>query len=109
MLDYSDPARASDPYALPNVEIFQLTAAEVAESAAYEDEQYEFMQRHEFRLANMNRQMHERMIDAMVEELGIQGGWFYWYCFPGCLPDSDAIGPFDTWEDARDAAQEDAS
>lgn len=33
-------------------------------------------------------------------------GWYYWYCLPGCLPDSDAIGPFDTeaeaLEDARD-------
>lgn len=21
-------------------------------------------------------------------------GWYYWSCFPGCLPDSDAFGPF---------------
>jgi hypothetical protein len=27
-------------------------------------------------------------------------GWFYWYCFPGCLPDSEPIGPFDTEADA---------
>jgi hypothetical protein len=23
-------------------------------------------------------------------------GWYYWFCFPGCLPDSDPIGPFET-------------
>jgi hypothetical protein len=28
-------------------------------------------------------------------------GWYYWYCFPGCLPDSDEPnGPFDTEDDA---------
>jgi len=33
-------------------------------------------------------------------------GWYWWACFPGCIPDSDAFGPFDTeaeaLEDARD-------
>jgi len=24
------------------------------------------------------------------------GGWYYWFCFPGCLPDSEPIGPFRT-------------
>lgn len=27
-------------------------------------------------------------------------GWFYWYCFPGCLPDSSLFGPFATRTDA---------
>jgi len=30
---YSDPSRASDPHALPDVEVFELTAHEVAASA----------------------------------------------------------------------------
>jgi hypothetical protein len=21
-------------------------------------------------------------------------GWYWWACFPGCIPDGDAIGPF---------------
>lgn len=21
-------------------------------------------------------------------------GWYWWTCFPGCLPDGDAVGPF---------------
>lgn len=33
-------------------------------------------------------------------------GWYYWYCFPGCLPDSDPIGPYDTEEEALEAARE---
>lgn len=32
-------------------------------------------------------------------------GWYWWACFPGCMPDSDAIGPFPTEEAAFRAAQ----
>jgi hypothetical protein len=34
--------------------------------------------------------------------------WYYWYCFPGCLPDSDPVGPFETEAAALAAAQSDA-
>lgn len=34
-----------------------------------------------------------------------EAGWYWWACFPGCLPDGDASGPFSTsrlaWKDAR--------
>jgi hypothetical protein len=29
-----------------------------------------------------------------------ESGYYYWACFPGCLADSDPIGPFRTEEDA---------
>lgn len=106
---YSNPDRESDAYALPDIEVFEMTAAEVAASAAYEDEQYEFMKRHEYRLASMNSRARDAMIDAMIAELGITGGYFYWYCFPGCLPDSDPIGPYATRKEALAAAQEDTA
>lgn len=32
-------------------------------------------------------------------------GYYWWGCFPGCLPDGDPIGPFDTYEDALEDAQ----
>lgn len=35
-------------------------------------------------------------------------GWYWWACFPGCLPDSDPFGPFATEQEAIDNAQEDA-
>jgi hypothetical protein len=103
---YSDESREDNPYALPDVETFQLTATEVA--ATCEDDMYEFSKRHEFRLCHMNGKVREAMLDAMVDELGITGGWFYWYCFPGCLPDSDPIGPFDTEADALADARRNA-
>ena len=27
-------------------------------------------------------------------------GWYWWACFPGCLPDGEASGPFETAEAA---------
>jgi len=104
MRTYSDKTRESDTYSLPDVEIFELTAREVAEH----DEEliYEYMKRHEFRLASMNSAARDRMFDAMIEEEGITGGWFYWYCFPGCLPDSSPMGPYASYQEAEEAMRE---
>lgn len=33
-------------------------------------------------------------------------GFYWWSCFPGCIPDSDPIGPFETEEDAVKDAQQ---
>jgi hypothetical protein len=104
---YSDPSRASDKWALPDIETFQLTAREVAERD--EDMIHEYMKRHEFRLAAMNSRTRDAMFDAMIEEESISGGWFYWYCFPGCMPDSEPYGPFETEAAAIAAAQEDSA
>jgi hypothetical protein len=68
---YSDPSRADDPNALPDVEVFYVTAAECI-------------------------------------EFGSGAGWYYWFCFPGCLPDSDPIGPYESEAGAVAAAQEDS-
>lgn len=73
---YSDPRRASDPYALPDVEVFYQSKP----SPEWGD----------------------------LDEYFAGPGWYYWYCFPGCLPDSDPVGPFETAEAAEQAAQEDA-
>ena len=27
-------------------------------------------------------------------------GWYVWACFPGCLPDGDPFGPYDTEAEA---------
>lgn len=35
-------------------------------------------------------------------------GYYYHYCFPGCLPDSDPCGPFDSEQAAIDDARENA-
>ena len=47
--------------------------------------------------------------DDMTDENGepLEPGFYWWPCFPGCLPDSDPIGPFDSEEEAiADARKE---
>ena len=106
MQAYSNPEREHDTWALPDIELFQLTAREAAEHD--EDMIWEYSRRHEFRLASMNSKAREAMFDAMIEEEGIEGGWFYHYCLPGCLPDSSPFGPFDSHETALTGARENA-
>ena len=33
-------------------------------------------------------------------------GWYWWPCYPGCLPDGEANGPFDTEAEAIADAQD---
>lgn len=35
-----------------------------------------------------------------------EGGWYWQACYPGCLPDGDPAGPFETEQDAIDDANE---
>jgi hypothetical protein len=35
-------------------------------------------------------------------------GWYWWFCFPGCMPESEPDGPYDTEEDAVAAVYEHA-
>jgi hypothetical protein len=35
---------------------------------------------------------------------GIDDGWYYGFCQPGCLFDSEPIGPFDTEDEAKQNA-----
>lgn len=39
---------------------------------------------------------------AMADEDGgiMPAGWYWWSCQPGCLPDGDPMGPFDTEDEA---------
>lgn len=80
MQAYSDPSRKADPHALPDVEIF-YDDADIPEWGGQ-----------------------ARNYDVNGEP--VKPGWYYWFCFPGCLPDSDPIGPFESADAARQAAQE---
>lgn len=41
--------------------------------------------------------------DADPDDTDIEHGtaWFWWYCFPGCLPDSEPWGPYGDEKEAR--------
>ena len=35
----------------------------------------------------------DRATKAENTEMYPRVGWYYWQCFPGCLPEGDAMGP----------------
>lgn len=78
---YSNPKRASETYALPDVETFYCDGTG-----------------------------HN---DPGSEEGLAEPGWYYWFCLPGCLPDSGPMGPFDSeaeaLADAREGMDDDES
>jgi hypothetical protein len=80
---YFDLERESDPYALPDGETFYVSPLEV----------------------NYNIENLDHADDYTVTT----PGWYYWSCFPGCLPDSDPVGPFANEKEAlSDATMEEA-
>lgn len=98
---YSNPARQTDAYSLPDVETF---------TAAYdycpECQSLVFSPKGRATTGKGNPWLgacHD--CDDRIVQLR-QFGWFWWSCFPGCLPDSEPMGPFDTeaeaLADARD-------
>ena len=36
------------------------------------------------------------------DHYNMEHGFYWWPCLPGCLPDGDYIGPFDTAQEAED-------
>jgi hypothetical protein len=40
------------------------------------------------------------------EALQLEAGWYWWACFPGCLPDGEPCGPFATKDEAIADAQQ---
>ena len=38
-------------------------------------------------------------------ELSELAGWYWQACFPGCMPDGEPMGPFETELEAMDSAQ----
>jgi len=73
---YGVPGREVEPHALPDVEVFY---AEDGDLGAQDPDDF---------------------------FATLPAGWYWWSCFPGCLPDSEAVGPFDdegtALADARD-------
>ena len=94
--EYSNSERESEPTSLPDIEVFELTA----EEAVQQDEDLMYEASKKFPLMHMNSRDREKAIEWAVEESGATGGYFWWSCLPGCLPDGPAIGPFDSYAEA---------
>ena len=42
----------------------------------------------------------DRIWDSSDEHSEVIPGWYWWACYPGCLPDSEHVGPFGTSTEA---------
>lgn len=80
MQAYSNPKRESDPYSLPDVEVFY----------------------------HQHERLEECTLECTRDEDGncLGTGYYWWSCFPGCMPDSGPCGPFATREEAIADAQD---
>lgn len=91
MQAYSDPSREFDPYSLPDIEVFYVSYQE-------------FLQ------ADPGTWMYNYMYEdgglSNVQRASDLKGWYWWCCFPGCLPDGDPVGPFCTEDAALTDARE---
>ena len=97
MQAYSDPKRENDPHALPDVEVFYVHAGP---RKAY-DRVYQM----DHCAAEDAKNRAGCHLPDPCEDCP-EPGWYWWACFPGCLPDSDPIGPFATEAEALADAQE---
>lgn len=88
MQAYSDPKRENDPNALPDIEVFFVSVADAAQ-------------------ARIDASKAE-CADDDVAHWETVSGWYWWPCFPGCLPDGDPVGPFATEAEALADAQDGA-
>lgn len=84
---YSDPTRETEPAALPNVEVWEHVHGRVNGKRVRACEE-----------------PHCSGDDGDEECRG--DGWYWWTCFPGCLPDSEPNGPFETEAEAVADAQD---
>lgn len=81
---YSDPTREHDTYALPDVEVFYSSDMPCEECDACD------------------------ACDACDGTGHKPAGYYYWYCFPGCMPEGGAWGPYDTENEAVEAMRDES-
>lgn len=101
-----------------NTEIFKLSASDFltagegdwrAERLDEACPDYEKETARALALAEMGEHADAEQVRAAAEEdreaeAESLAGFFYWTCCPGCMPDSEASGPFATWEEANEDA-----
>lgn len=90
---YSDPRRETNPTALPDCEVFHLTQQDFMAGTIPAGLCCD--------LANAMKSG-----SGMFTEAAALAGWYWWSCFPGCMPDSDPNGPHETEQAAIASAQQ---
>lgn len=100
MRAYSDPIREDDAYALPDIEVWSDRVSIVHCRCGDYETAYDHAHVEDAVYCPSCEREAESVEDTNRE------AWFYWFCFPGCMPDGDLMGPFETEEDALADARE---
>ena len=100
MQAYSDPKRESDPHALPDVEVWE---DRIYELLCERCGKFDITEGEATATSAVYCPSCEREATAKPT---MRFAWWWWSCFPGCLPDSKPFGPFETEADALADARE---
>ena len=107
MQAYSNPKKASDPYALPDLSILEERVWDVnCQCGDYlipwpSDLAHTIDPDTGEEVTACRCPSCSKLAPAKPDgPNGGRIGYFWSYCFPGCLPDSDWYGPFETAEEA---------
>jgi hypothetical protein len=100
MQAYSDPKRASDPHALPDIEVWSDRDVEITCACGVYTVAYD----RAFATDTVSCPSCED--EAEESKILDSYSWWWWSCLPGCMPDSDPMGPFATEAEALADAQE---
>ena len=107
--DYTDPKRRNNPYALPDVEVWRDQIVDIVCPYCGVSE---VSKQIAFATATAYCPSCGRDVSSYADTdprlLSGEFGWFYRVGFPGCLPDSEPFGPFDSERAALDEARESA-
>lgn len=107
---YTDTSRESETYSLPDVEVWEDTIT-IIRSRCGEFEVGREAEAARGFCPSCDRATCVESLDTFDGEAsGIQHtdrkGWFWWICFPGCLPDSEPHGPYASEQDAIEAMRD---
>jgi hypothetical protein len=105
---YSRPEREADPHALPDIEVWQDRLT-IIRSRCGEFTVGRGSENARGFCPSCGRATCVDDLDTDPEVTGIlhtaRTGWFYWFCFPGCLPEGEPVGPFATEAEALACAR----
>jgi hypothetical protein len=88
---YSNPDDANNPHRLPDVEYWhgRIVVLHCADCGDSETVEY-------VRVESADNETCPTCGKTCPSEVTTRKGWAWWTCSPGCMPDSEPSGPFDT-------------
>lgn len=106
--EYSNTKLASNTWLLPNIEVFSAPIYIVACDHCRRDDDENHVPAciecgNDATLLPLEPEESDAKIRAEKTE---RVGFWWWTCLPGCLPESDAFGPFATYDAALADARE---